>query len=170
MIRIGSVALVVLLASGCSALSYPKNVEELKQMSASSPMVTSKQYRVERPMDEIGKALERLASKCLNTTTVARKQYRHSLTGGGTVMFRTRYETSVEPTDGGIELAMRMIPIKGGINESKEGGIVFAALAKPSGAVSDVTHYYGRFNGGDFSDVVAKWARGEGRGCPEMPR
>lgn len=170
MLRISSVLLASSLLGACAVGSYPKDVGELKAMSASSPLVTSSQYRIERPLAEVTASLEKLAQKCLNTLTEARMQYRHSLTGGGGVMFKTRYETTVKQSGKGVELAMRMIPVKGAMNESKDGGIIFAALAESAGTASDVTHYYGRFNGGDFSDVVANWAKGTGRGCPEMPR
>jgi hypothetical protein len=155
--------------AGCSG-SFPQTTDELKSMAASSPLVAAESYTVSRSASAVASSLQAMSRQCLNRTSQNDVANRQTQFGMQFVTFITRYETTVRRTGNGSELSMRMVPIKGGVNEPKEGHIFFAADVQPSQGGTTVTHYQGSIGSGAFSDAVKGWANGTSRTCPDLPR
>ncbi|MCK0097539.1 hypothetical protein MWU60_18325 [Yoonia sp. F2084L] len=157
------------ILAGCG-ISYPQTGAELQSMASTSPLVSSESYAVSRSASAVTNSLRSLSSKCLNRTTESIMAPRQTQFGVQGTQFVTRWETTVRSSGNGAELAMRMVPIRGSVNEPSEGYIFFAASVQSNGSGAQVTHYQGSIGAGAFSDQVKAWANGSSRTCPDMPR
>ena len=163
-------ALAAIVTLSACAGSFPQTAAEMKAMAATSPLVATETYTVARSASSVTANLRRLSAQCLNRTIETQHTYRQTQFGPQSITFLSRYDTTVRASGTGAELAMRMTPIRGSVNEPKEGYIFFVATVAAAGSGATVTHYQGSIGAGAFSDSVKQWANGATPTCPPMPR
>jgi hypothetical protein len=154
--------------SGCGEM-FPQSANEMREMT-SSPLVARSSYTINRSAGAVAASMRQLSAKCLNRTTQSSQVYRHGAYGPQSITFASRWQTSVQSNGGRTELAMRLIPIKGGVNEPEEGYIFFVVDAVPSGSATDVSVFSGSVGAGRFNAEIIDWLEGQRSSCPEMPR
>lgn len=153
--------------SGC--VSFPQTAGDMRAMTSSS-LVKKTSFSVARSPNAVAASMRQLSSKCLNRITETQQIYRQGQYGPQSISFKTKWETSVRSIAGRTELAMRMVPIRGAVNEPKEGYIFYVVDAAPAGSQTNVSIYGGSIGVGSFNSDIKAWVAGRKSSCPEMPR
>ena len=153
-----------------ACVSLPQTAGELKSMSSSSKLVESKSFIAPRSIEDVNASLEEAAERCMTRT--------QQVTSGNAVFgaaamqsTTTRYVTKFGLIGTGGQFVTRMIPIHGGgLNEPKEGYIIYVVETKPAQTNTEVVIYGGTISFGPLDDAVKTWANTGEIVCPKLPR
>jgi hypothetical protein len=159
------------IVSLSACMQAPDDTESLRSMSDSSMLMTTKDYRVDRPLSAVNASLRAGAEKCfqrVSSTTIYSGGYGGYGPAGN---FATKYTYSYKRTATGAQLALHGKMTEKSwnvVNVDKNGGYMFMAETSASGSQTALRLFTPRFGAKDLNEKVAGWAAGQHLYCPML--